>query len=111
MIYREDSEPRNDDAFREIITSCRSLSSHEKLTLKSALPQVIKLKIYFLLILIIYYFLNFIIVCEPDLSGFNTTCILLITLYQKLTILIIKWLINTFLINKLFRLFIYRVSY
>lgn len=85
MIYREDSEPRNDDAFREIITSCRSLSSHEKLTLKSALPQVIKFLFFF------------IFGCEPDLSGFNTTC----CLYQKLTILITKWLINIFLINKL----------
>lgn len=39
----DDEKDRPDDAFREMITSCRSLSNYESNTLKCALPQVILL--------------------------------------------------------------------
>lgn len=38
--YREELNEKSDDAFREIIVSCRSLSKYESNTIKSALPQV-----------------------------------------------------------------------
>lgn len=38
--YEETEEQKPDDAFREVITSCRSLSTYEPNNLKSALPQV-----------------------------------------------------------------------
>ncbi|XP_063699351.1 facilitated trehalose transporter Tret1-2 homolog isoform X2 [Culicoides brevitarsis] len=40
-LIREDLNEKSDDAFREIIVSCRSLSKYESNTFKSALPQVI----------------------------------------------------------------------
>ncbi|XP_037910328.1 facilitated trehalose transporter Tret1-2 homolog isoform X2 [Hermetia illucens] len=36
---REDAEQQNEDAFREVIVSCRSLSNYEPSNIKSALPQ------------------------------------------------------------------------
>lgn len=40
-IFREEEEEqRAEDAFREVIVSCRSLSTYEPKSLKSALPQV-----------------------------------------------------------------------
>lgn len=38
--FEETEEQKPDDAFREVITSCRSLSSYEPNSLKTALPQV-----------------------------------------------------------------------
>lgn len=37
----ETEEQKPEDAFREVITSCRSLSTYEPSSIKSALPQVI----------------------------------------------------------------------
>lgn len=39
--FEETEEPKPEDAFREVITSCRSLSTYEPNNLRSALPQVI----------------------------------------------------------------------
>lgn len=39
--FEETEEQKPDDAFREVITSCRSLSTYEPNNLKSALPQVL----------------------------------------------------------------------
>lgn len=38
--FEETEEQKPEDAFREVITSCRSLSTYEPNNLKSALPQV-----------------------------------------------------------------------
>lgn len=38
--FEETEEQKPEDAFREVITSCRSLSSYEPNSLKTALPQV-----------------------------------------------------------------------
>lgn len=39
--YRDNAaEQKPDDAFREVIASCRSLSSYEPNNIKTALPQV-----------------------------------------------------------------------
>lgn len=39
--FEETEEQKPEDAFREVITSCRSLSTYEPNNIKSALPQVI----------------------------------------------------------------------
>lgn len=41
--YEETEEQKAEDAFREVITSCRSLSTYEPNNIKSAVPQVISL--------------------------------------------------------------------
>lgn len=41
--YEETEEQKAEDAFREVITSCRSLSTYEPNNIKSAIPQVISL--------------------------------------------------------------------
>lgn len=43
--FEETEEQKPEDAFREVITSCRSLSTYEPNNIKSALPQVITLLI------------------------------------------------------------------
>lgn len=40
LIISNDKSGQKDDVFREIITSCKSLSNFETSSLKTALPQV-----------------------------------------------------------------------
>lgn len=39
-LHRRDKNEKQDDAFKEVITSCQSLSSFETTSLKTAVPQV-----------------------------------------------------------------------